>query len=306
MLRTICGLMVALGLLTTASCGKHSSRSDGITSPSSGAEAPQLATRGDFARPIDASPSESPSLGGGVADESAMATPSPDFDDNRARRAESRGLGTSYGEQRFSSVVDAPFRRNSSVPDVELAVFYNDLSSVRDTARATARDARGSLESRVTSGDGLVALSLIDDGGRAFPAAQLDGRRFAIGSDGAAYRLGVENHTGGRLEVVASVDGLDVIDGDDAGFHKRGYIVDAFSSVVIDGWRTSGDTVAAFRFSSIEDSYADRTGRPRNIGVIGAAFFSEERPRHDDAWRRNGADPFPGRFAPPPPSRRWR
>jgi hypothetical protein len=300
MRRTIRALVVTLGLLTAAGCAKRAPHGDVVASPAAGGGSERLATRGDFAGPAE--PGDAPSF----ADASPTSTaPARDFDEGLSRRAEPRGLGTSYGEQRFSSVVDAPFRRARSTPDVELAVFYNDLDSVRDAARTLASDARGSLESRVTSGDGLVALSVIDDSGRAFPAAQLDGRRYAIGSDGAAYRLGIENHTGGRLEVVASVDGLDVVDGDDAGFHKRGYIVDAFSSVVIDGWRTSGDTVAAFRFSSTADSYADRTGRPRNIGVIGAAFFGEERP-DDDAWRRHGADPFPGRFAPPPPARRWR
>ena len=71
--------------------------------------------------------------------------------------------------------------------------------------------------------------------------------------------------------------------------------------MVIDGWRTSEDSVAAFRFSSIEDSYAERMGDGRNVGVIGAAFFREA-PRAweewrapDDTWRRDRAVPFPGR-----------
>jgi hypothetical protein len=296
--RTIGMLALVLGL--GAGCKKESSTSGSFAPASDARDAPQLATRGDFGshRGHSAELEEAP----------ATASPSADFDDGIARRNESPGLGTSFGEQRFSSVVDQPFRRASNVPDAELALFYNDLDGVRRAAGHLAGGhARGDLESRVTSHDGLVALSLVDDSGRSFAAAQIDGRRYAIANDGEAYRIGVENHGGTRLEVVASVDGLDVIDGDDAGFHKRGYIVEPFTSVVIDGWRTSTDTVAAFRFSSIADSYADRTGRARNIGVVGAAFFRERGEVHfHDIHRRHDSDPFPGRFAPPPPPRRWR
>jgi hypothetical protein len=304
MLRTLGMLVVALGLgWSSLGCQKAgpTGTSSFSNSPGVEAESSRLATRGDFGGPPPPRAAE--------LDDAPMATsPSRDFGEELAPRHEKPGLGTSYGEQRFSSVTDAPFRRASNVPDVELALFYNDLEGVRSAAGHLAGGrARADLESRVTSHDGLVAMSLVDDGGRSFAAAQVDGRRYAIGNDGEAYRIGVENHSSGRLEVVASVDGLDVIDGDDAGFHKRGYIVEPFSSVVIDGWRTSGDTVAAFRFSGIADSYADRTGRPRNVGVIGAAFFRERGEVHfHDVHRRHDSDPFPGRFAPPPPSRRWR
>ena len=90
------------------------------------------------------------------------------------------------------------------------------------------------------------------------------------------------------------------MDGSEASFEQRGYIVEPFTSMVVEGWRTSEETVAAFRFSALEDSYAERTGRARNIGVVGVAFFREE---SGGAFRSGGADPFPGRFAPAPPRR---
>jgi hypothetical protein len=45
--------------------------------------------------------------------------------------------------------------------------------------------------------------------------------------------------------------------------------------VLIDGFRTSLSNVAAFRFTNPDDSYSSRMGTPENVGVIGAAFFSE-------------------------------
>ena len=76
------------------------------------------------------------------------------------------------------------------------------------------------------------------------------------------------------------------------------------SEIVVEGFRQSMDAVAAFRFSSVRESYAHQThGDTRNVGVIGAAIFAEQGtnlPNRSEAQKRLNADPFPGRFATPP------
>ncbi len=117
------------------------------------------------------------------------------------------------------------------------------------------------------------------------PAAtyQYGGGTYILGQLGARYTLRVSNHTGRRVEAVVSVDGRDAIDGRPADFRgKRGYLIPAWGSVDIDGWRISRSQAAAFRFSSVPDSYAARTGNAREVGVIGVAVFPE-------------------RYVPPPP-----
>ncbi len=109
------------------------------------------------------------------------------------------------------------------------------------------------------------------------PPAQ-GGQRFVLGSLGQRYRIHIVNPTAARVEAVVSVDGLDAVDGKPASLEKRGYIIPAFGDVTVDGWRTSLDSVAAFRFSSVRDSYASRTQTDRNVGVIGVAFFRENPP----------------------------
>jgi hypothetical protein len=99
-----------------------------------------------------------------------------------------------------------------------------------------------------------------------------------LGSMGERYRIHLVNPTAARVEAVISIDGLDAIDGRPASMGKRGYVLPAFADVTIDGWRTSMDTVAAFRFASVRDSYAARTASDRNVGVIGVAFFRERPP----------------------------
>jgi hypothetical protein len=92
----------------------------------------------------------------------------------------------------------------------------------------------------------------------------------------------VHNHTGRRIEAVVTVDGRDAVDGKPGDYqHKRGYLVPAWGQVDIDGWRLSQSQAAAFRFSSVADSYAARMGNAREVGVIGVAVFPERvwRPR---------------------------
>jgi hypothetical protein len=113
----------------------------------------------------------------------------------------------------------------------------------------------------------------------------------------------VHNATAARFEVVASVDGLDVIDGRPADPNRRGYIVAPHGVLTIDGFRRSSDAVAAFRFGRVADSYAAQTTGDRNVGVVGMAIFAERgagwTPR--ELHRRDTADPFPQRgYAPPP------
>jgi len=153
-----------------------------------------------------------------------------------------------------------------------------------------------------------IRVALNDDSGRPLPAFYAGGRTYAIGEAGQRYTVVVTNDSGVRVEAVASVDGLDVLDGKPASFGKRGYLVPEWGSVEIDGFRQTSDHVAAFRFGSVRDSYAARTGTDRNVGIVGVAIFT---PRGAPSWprtdreveRRRSADPFPGSYASPPPPR---
>ncbi len=218
-------------------------------------------------------------------------------------KQKSPGLGTAYGEQRFSSVRSVQFRRASPTqPSMLLSLRYNDAEGVNQMAQYKT----GAYPQRASHQAGQLSLTLRDEAGSPLPGAMVGSDLYAVGEAGARYTIGVENHSAYRYEVVASVDGLDVIDGSEADFSKRGYLIDPYTSFVIEGWRTGDDTVAAFRFSDMDNSYAGRTGKPRNIGVIGVAFFQEAGASipHDELRRRDTADPFPNRYAPPPPAHR--
>jgi hypothetical protein len=121
-------------------------------------------------------------------------------------------------------------------------------------------------------------VEVVGEGLQPLPTFAQDGRRFVLGAMGERYRIHLVNPTAARVEALISIDGLDAIDGRPASLGKRGYVLPAFADVTIDGWRTSMDTVAAFRFASVRDSYAARTSSDRDVGVIGVAFFRERPP----------------------------
>lgn len=210
------------------------------------------------------------------------------------------GLGTSWGERVYAPVSFAPFVRSMPTPWAEVLLHYNDASGVEAHAEYLGR-APQPLE--VYAGDGSISVALVDDYGRTLPGLEAAGRTLIVGEDNQRYRIVVRNGTTARFEVVASVDGLDVIDGKPADPNRRGYIVDPRDVLVIDGFRTSDSNVAAFRFGKVSESYAAQTSGDRNVGVVGLAIFSEQGAYWTpvELHRRDTADPFPSRgYAMPP------
>lgn len=124
--------------------------------------------------------------------------------------------------------------------------------------------------------DGLLQVEIVDTGsGRTLPTWQHAGRTWVAGEPGARYALRVRNPTPRRLLAVVSVDGVNVLSGETAAYGQGGYVFEPWSTAKIDGWRKSLAETAAFYFTELPDSYAARTGRPLDVGVIGFAVFEE-------------------------------
>src|SRR4030095_13042153 len=63
----------------------------------------------------------------------------------------------------------------------------------------------------------LVQVDVFDrSDGTALPVYQKDGRSYIVGSPGHEYAVRIRNTTNGRVLVVTSVDGVNVITGDTA------------------------------------------------------------------------------------------
>ena len=113
--------------------------------------------------------------------------------------------------------------------------------------------------------------------GRLLPTYQFQGRTYVIGKPGNEYSLSLRNQGGERVMAVGSVDGVNIVTGETAAALQSGYVLSPGQSADINGWRKSLSNTAAFYFTDISDSYAARTGRPNDVGVIGVAVFRERR-----------------------------
>ena len=129
---------------------------------------------------------------------------------------------------------------------------------------------------------GSVELLTRAEGG-VLPVYEKDGRRWVVGTPGQEYAIRVCNTTGARVLAVMSVDGVNVVSGETASPSQSGYVLDAWQCAEINGWRKNLASIAAFYFTELPDSYAARTGRPDNVGVVGVAFFRER--QQPIAWR---------------------
>ncbi len=144
-----------------------------------------------------------------------------------------------------------------------------------------------------------VSLEVLDGDGYALPSFASRGQTYVMGEHGQRYKLRVVNRTGGRVEAVVTVDGRDVVNGALGSYSNRGYVLDAYESVTIEGFRRSESEVATFRFTAPGDSYAGRMGSAGNVGVIGLAVFTERpRPRPRPAPRHRVAEEEASRSAP--------
>lgn len=113
--------------------------------------------------------------------------------------------------------------------------------------------------------------------GRLLPSYQFEGRTYVVGKPGNEYSVSLRNRSGDRLMAVTSVDGVNIVTGQTASLAQSGYVLSPWQTADINGWRKSLANTAAFYFTDHGDSYASRTGRPSDVGVIGVAVFRERK-----------------------------
>ena len=114
--------------------------------------------------------------------------------------------------------------------------------------------------------------------GERLPVYWHDGQRWIAGTPGHRYAVSLRNMTYGRVLGVVAVDGVNAISGETADWNQGGYVLAPWQAFDVLGWRKSDDRVADFVFTAVDNSYAARTGRPENAGVIGVALFREAPP----------------------------
>ena len=191
-------------------------------------------------------------------------------------------LGTKWGDEIDSHVTEVQLKRKSDSPLAETIVQYAD------------KNYKGKTINSISIAAGKVSFSVVDDHGNRIPMYRVGQSYYLSGREGQSYQLQYENNTAKTFEVVASVDGVDVIDGSEASRSNSGYVLHAHDSLKIEGFRKSESAVASFTFSKPKDAYAanSENGSIQNAGVIGTVLYELEAPE-DEAKPVN-------KYAPPP------
>ena len=136
-----------------------------------------------------------------------------------------------------------------------------------------------------------VRVDIVDrDTGQVLEVYQHAGRSYIAGRPGARYAIRITNRSSARVLAVTAVDGINILTGKTAAWGQSGYVFEPWQTYEVTGWRKSDSQVAAFEFTSLPDSYAARTGRPLDVGVIGVAVFRE---RLRPVWREKDRDQRP-------------
>lgn len=124
---------------------------------------------------------------------------------------------------------------------------------------------------------GLADISVYDRSeGRRLQVYRHEGSAYVVGRPGNEYQVTLRNRLREEMLAVVSVDGVNVISGQTAEPLQSGYVLSPRGALDIQGWRRSLSQTAAFYFTSLPDSYAARTGRPNDVGVIGVVLFRKK------------------------------
>lgn len=223
----------------------------------------------------EVSASADQSAGYETADASAMAK-----NQNSIRQDEQ--LGTRWGDDIDSPTTTVNLERVSNTPVGQTEIRY------------AAKNFDGKSINSISMGAGQISFSIIDDQQKSLPLYRQGASYFVSAQDGQSYQLHYRNDSNQTYEIVASVDGLDVLDGSAASKNNRGYVLRPHDRLIIDGFRKSESSVASFMFSKPESAYAahNEQGSIQNTGIIGTVVFALKAPT---ASKRN-----PTTYAPTP------
>lgn len=202
--------------------------------------------------------------------------------------AQHEKLGTKWGDELNSRVYEVDLSRVTSEPIAQASLRYAN------------KNFTGKAVNNLSIEAGRISFTVIDDQGKTLPIVR-DGENYYVqAKDGQAYQLHYQNHSQKTYEIVASVDGIDVLNGQAASKYNSGYVLNPNTTLTIDGFRKSKSTVASFIFAKPQDAYAANTssGSISNTGIIATVVYELKKSKKVNAVNQssNGYAPAPNAF----------
>ncbi|MBP6563585.1 MAG: hypothetical protein KA214_08950 [Neisseriaceae bacterium] len=212
----------------------------------------------------------------------AVSQPAADM----RQRADAK-LGTQWGEGVASNVTQVDLRRVTKEPEAVVSLQY------------AAKVGQGRALKELSLANGRIGMAVLDSNNRKMTLVQSAAGVALEGKNGERYQLRYQNHSNKTYAILATVDGLDVMNGQPGSFNSGGYVLPPYGSLTIEGFRKSDSEVAAFRFSTVNNAYVANTpaGNVANVGLIGTAVFE----LYDPKAKRQAVPPSQGSAFPNQP-----
>ena len=221
-----------------------------------------------------------------AASDSAVVADSAPAEAANADISSNEKLGTKWGDDVSSHVTKVDLHRVSGEPIAEASIRY------------ASKNFKGKAVNSLSIAAGKVNFSVVDDQGKELPMIR-DGKNYYVkAKEGQSYQLRYENNTSNTYEIVASVDGLDVLNGQEASKYSSGYVLNTHDTLSIEGFRKSDNAVASFTFGKPDESYAANSsnGSIDNTGIIGTVVFELSNPEPVAVDAGNEYAPAPNAF----------
>lgn len=195
-------------------------------------------------------------------------------------------LGTKWGDDLTSHATKVDIKRLTDEPIAQATLRYAN------------KKFQGKAVNSLSLAAGKISFTVVDDRGHALPMVREGKHYYVKATEGQSYQLSYKNHSAQTYEIVASVDGLDVLNGQQASQYSSGYVLHPHQTLTIEGFRKSESNVASFTFSKPDDSYAANTpsGSIDNTGILGTVVYELYNPEKAVAADVDEYAPAPNAF----------
>lgn len=120
----------------------------------------------------------------------------------------------------------------------------------------------------------MVDIQFVSDEHGPLPVVQKYGKTYLAAEANEPYSIYLFNKTNERVLAVLSVDGKNIITGQNASSNQQGYVIEANGHTKIESWGYSNLPLV---FLNPEDNFGKK-GKNLKEGTIGVAIFSEQNP----------------------------
>ena len=138
-------------------------------------------------------------------------------------------MGESYASRKVATNFQ---RAGGNIPSADVVLHYTGEAGAR-ALPASHRLPRGADDARADVGGGYVALNVKERFQGPLPLISAGGKNYVVIKEGREHFFAIHNALRQPVEVVISINGQALVDGQAASYRRRGYVIDPGTSVSV-------------------------------------------------------------------------